>query len=251
MNDCVTVVTATTGRPELLKCIESVTLQDHPNVHHLVIVDGPAYGAKANDVLHEAASLGYHPDVITLPYSVGSNRYNGHRMYAAATYLAEGDHIMYLDDDNWIDPNHISSLYALMTDISVVRPQYAFSLRKIVNEEGEFVCNDDCESLGPHYGTCLAIDDHLIDVNCYFFQRDLAVQMTPIWHRQARPTHGREVDRELVHVLKANNVAFKASNLYTVNYRVGGNTLSVQAGFFESGNAIMRKRFGGQLPWQK
>jgi glycosyltransferase involved in cell wall biosynthesis len=247
----VTVVTATTGRPELMKCIDSVARQDHPNVQHLIIVDGPAFAYKAETVLQEAHALGYHPDVINLPYSVGSNRYNGHRMYAAATYLAEGDHIAYLDDDNWIDTNHISSLYAIMTDVSVVRPQYAYSMRKIVSEAGDFIVNDDCESLGPKYGTCIDINDHLIDVNCYFFQKDLAIQMSPIWNRQARPVRGREVDRELVFVLRELKVAYKASNLYTVNYRMGGNALSVQAGFFKAGNDIMLKRFGGQLPWQQ
>ena len=105
----VTIVTATTCTPYLHQNLNSVLAQTYSNIQHLVVVDGK----------HHLDKLDYDiaADVITLPYATGTEQYNGHRIYAAATYLAKGDFIMYLDEDNWIDPDHVESLVALLKNI--------------------------------------------------------------------------------------------------------------------------------------
>ena len=42
-----------------------------------------------------------------LPYSTGKDRFNGHRIYGAGTYLSKGDFLIFLDDDNSLEPNHV------------------------------------------------------------------------------------------------------------------------------------------------
>ena len=242
MKPLVTVVTATIGTPYFLRNMLSVISQTYSNVQHLVVIDGEHHRKKV-----EAQMEKYVPsDVLVLPYPTGTDQYNGHRIYAAATYLAKGDYIMYLDEDNWIEPNHVESLVKCLE----VRPNsYACSLRKITDMDGNFICNDDCESLGNWPSV---LNDHFIDVNCFFFPKNLALQLTPIWYRRARhPEDQPEVDRALTMVLKDNKINCCVSGEYTVNYRAGNRADSVRPEFFIEGNKRMAEKYNGEFPWRK
>jgi Glycosyl transferase family 2 len=247
----VTVITATTGRTSLLRCAESVAnqrLSKPGRIQHLLITDGPESGNLSASRL--AAGITKHQfdlDVINLPYPVGKDRWNGHRMYAAGTFLAKGDWIMYLDDDNTLEPNHVETC---LEAAETAKAYWSYSLRKIVDQEGNFLCNDDCESLGK-YHTVLSPYDHLVDVNCYFLRRDLAVQLTPIWYRKAREPGVKEVDRALVQHLITSHTPGADTGLYTVKYAVGGNALSVAPDFFIQGNKKMNDIYKGNFPWRK
>lgn len=232
----VTVVTPTTGAPYLRQAIESVKNQTYENVQHLVFVDGQPKG-------RVICSEYPHIDVIDLPYPVGTDRFNGHRMYGASAFLAKGEYICYLDEDNWLEPTHIESLMKIMeTGVN-----WAYSLRKIVDTNGEYVCNDDCESLGL-WESC--IGDQFVDVGCYLFPKQLALQLSPIWYRKAREPGVPEVDRMLMHVLKS-QTTYGTNSDYTLNYRTGNTQLSVQKEFFLNGNEFMKQKYNGEYPWRK
>lgn len=235
----VTVVTATTGAPFLYQAIESVRNQTYANVQHLIFIDGKP---EARNMCQPHPNL----DVIELPYAVGSDRFNGHRMYGSSAFLAKGEYICFLDEDNWLEPNHISSLMQVMKS----GVQWAYSLRRIIDKDGQFVCNDDCESLGK-WPSCLGDQDYLIDVGCYFFPKALALQLSPIWYRKAREPGVIEIDRALIDILKKNNTQFESSGQYTLNYRTGNTSLSVQKEFFIQGNQWMSKKYSGIYPWSK
>jgi glycosyltransferase involved in cell wall biosynthesis len=234
----VTIITATTCTPYLRQNINSVLAQTYPNVQHLVVIDGK----------HHCDKLDYDiaADVVTLPYATGTEQYNGHRIYGAMTYVARGDYIIYLDEDNWIEPNHVQSLVNRLKD----KPNaFGCSLRKITDMEGTFICNDDCESLGNWKSI---INDYFVDVNCFFLPKRLALQLTPIWYRRARhPEDQPEVDRALTAVLKHNNIECCVTGQYTVNYRAGNRADSVKPEFFLRGNALMFEQYAGELPWRK
>jgi glycosyltransferase involved in cell wall biosynthesis len=238
MKPLVTIVTATTCTDYLKQNLNSVINQTYDNIQHLIVVDGQHHFDKLN---YDIAS-----DVIVLPYATGTEQFNGHRIYGAATYLAKGDFIMYLDEDNWIEPNHVESLVNILKD----NPNaFACSLRKIIDMDGNFICNDDCESLGNWQSV---INDYFVDVNCFFFPKKLALQLTPIWYRRARhPEDQPEVDRALTFVLKQNKIQCLVSGEYTVNYRAGNRADSVQTQFFLNGNKIMHEKYNGELPWRK
>lgn len=238
MNPLVTIVTATTCTSYLKQNLDSVAAQTYKNIQHLVVVDGKHHYDKLD---YDIAT-----DKIILPYATGTEQYNGHRIYGAMTYLAKGDFIIYLDEDNWLEPNHVQSL----VDFIKGNPNaFACSLRKITDMEGNYICNDDCESLGNWESV---IGDYFVDVNCFFLPKKLALQLTPIWYRRARhPEDQPEVDRALTYVLKQNKIQCLVTGEYTVNYRAGNRADSVQAQFFLQGNKIMFDKYGGTLPWRK
>lgn len=237
MKPMVTVITPTTGAPYLRQAIESVKNQTYDNIQHLVVVDGQPKGRVI------AREYG-HIDLIDLPYPTGLDRFNGHRIYGASVYLAKGDLVCFLDEDNYFDPNHIESLVAVMQKPN----DWAFSLRKIVDKDNNYICNDDCESLGK-WESC--IGDFFVDVGCFFLPKLLAIQLSPIWYRKAREPGVPEVDRMLTHVLRNNNLKFDTNGEYTLNYRTGNTQLSVQSEFFLQGNEAMSKKYNGDLPWTK
>jgi len=244
MKELVTIVTPTTGTLYLKQNIESVQNQTYKQIQHLIFIDGREHLDKVSDIIKSIPNLKNNIDIIPLPYPTGKDRFNGHRMYGSSPYFAKGDFISYLDEDNWIDPDHIDSLIR-----TVEGKSWAFSLRKIVDSDGNYVCNDDCESLGK-YPSVLNDEDYFVDVNCFFLSREIALQTSPIWYRKAREPGVPEVDRFLTGVLRNNNLTYESSGKYSVNYRAGNTDLSVKKEFFLRGNELMQKKYNNSFPWR-
>ena len=114
----VTVITPTIGSAFLGECIASVRNQTYKNIEHIVVVDGKSRWENADEILKIVEfPNGVNEHICVLPYPTGTNRYNGHRVYGAATYFADGDYHIWLDDDNVLEPNHIESLVKLVTEL--------------------------------------------------------------------------------------------------------------------------------------
>lgn len=241
----VTIITATTGNPRLSQNILSVANQTHKDIEHLLVIDGPERYKAVESILEEFEGRDMsHLKILKLPYSIGKDRWNGHRIYPAGTYMAEGKYVMFLDDDNALEPDHVESCLEAVKD-----KHWVFSLRQIVDKDGAYICNDDCESLGK-WGSVLSPEDYFVDVNCYFLPINVAVAITPFWYRKFREPGQPEVDRVLCAVLRHNFPNYECTKKYSVKYTVGNTPNSVQSQFFIQGNIEMSKRFGGILPWK-
>ena len=218
----VAVVTATTGRETLKQTIDSVANQTVA-CNHYVFVDGC-------EVPFEQGTAKF----ISLPVKTGGNGMMNGGIVAASAFLVQEDLICWLDDDNWFEPDHIETLLAAKGE----KP-YAYSLRKLVEDSGDFFDFDDFESLGQHSG--------FIDLNCYLMDRQLAVQIAPLWYR----TTGSLMvgDRFVYECLKQNNLPFGESGKYTVNYRLNPKR-DLRPWFFK-GNIENRAKYSGDLPWRK
>jgi hypothetical protein len=244
----VTVITATVGNPLLGHNLRSVANQTHKDVQHLLVVDGEEHWQKVHDHIYQLEVEGVdleHVDILAMPFSIGKDRWNGHRIYAAGAFQAEGQFIIYLDDDNSLEPTHIQDCLEVIGKGN----DWAYSFRNIVDKEHKFLCRDDCESLGK-WASVLNPQDFFIDVNCYFIPTTLAIHLGPAWYRKFREPGKPEVDRVLAHTLMNNNLKYDTTYGYTVNYTVGNTQNSVQPEFFAQGNAEMRRRFPDGLPWK-
>ena len=108
----VTVITATTGSDFLYDALLSVKKQTYQNLEHYVVIDGIERKKEALKILKNFPNV----KLLTLPYATGKDNYNGHRIYAAATYLSNGKYVTFLDEDNYYEPNHITSCVNLVMD---------------------------------------------------------------------------------------------------------------------------------------
>lgn len=224
----IAVVTATTGRATLAKTIESVAAQT-VYCKHYVFSDGreTIFEGEANNPY---SFVNY----CFLPVRTGGNGMMNGGIIAASAYLVTEDLICWLDDDNWIEPDHIETLLAAKED----KP-YAHSLRKLVEPDGTFFDFDDFESLGIHSG--------FIDLNCYLMDRQLAVQLAPLWYK----TTGDLMvgDRYVYECLRGNSLPYGETGKYTVNYRLNPKR-DLRPWFFD-GNIKNRAKHSGELPWKK
>lgn len=239
----VSVITPTVGTAVLAAAIASVQAQNYPLLEHVIVADGPEHHDRVRGMLPGSPRHPVH--LLALPANTGGGGFCGHRVYGAAPYLVEGMYVMFLDEDNWLEPDHVASLMGKITAEGLA---WAYSLRRIVDAEGRFIANDDCESLGQ-WQTWSGDNMHLVDANCYALRRDLAIQVSPLWYRR-----GGDVvnpDYAICEQLLAQQPHCGTTGRYTVNYRVGvsANTTD-RAAFFEKGNTAMRIRFKDGLPWR-
>ena len=231
-----TVIIPTTGSSDVRKAIESVLNQTYPTICYLVC-DGEENYGKTKVITDE---YGGNPlfKKCFLPINVGSDGFYGHRIYASFSHLVNTPYVLFLDQDNWFEPNHVQTCVDTIVQNNL---DWSYSLRNIY-EKDEFVCQDNCESLGK-WQTFLG-QNH-IDTNCYCIKTDIAQRIASVWHGK----WGQ--DRVYLYTLANNFKNFDCTKEYTVNYRVAGNAGSVNKEFFEKGNNIMNERYNGVFPWTK
>lgn len=226
----IAVVTATTGRAELQRTMDSVAAQTVP-CQHYIFFDGMDQGHEyfVNPTPDNKPRIVH---TCKLPVQTGGGGLMNAGIVAASAFLVQEPLICWLDDDNWFEPDHLERLLAAKGD----KP-YAWSLRKLVEPDGEFWGNDDSESIGP-WG-------EFIDLNCYLMDRNLALQIAPLWYR----TTGELMvgDRFIYRCLADNKVEGAGSGAYTVNYRLNPKR-DLRAWFFER-NLRMRGQFPDGFPW--
>ncbi|URL02920.1 glycosyltransferase family 2 protein [Avibacterium sp. 20-126] len=239
----ITVITPTTGNIHLNQAIQSVAQQSYPYIQHLIMVDGQA--PKAMEILSHYRHYA-HLDIVQLPYNIGTRTLDigghtllGHPSYGMGLFLAKGDWICFLDEDNWFSPEHIAYFASILQQEKNAN-FWAYALRNIVAQTGDFICQDNCESLG---GWLSVGGYHLIDTNCYFLPRHLALQFGEIFYHPF-------MDRLLSQSLLQQSYKICCTGEYTVNYRLGNRIDSVKAKFFLQGNDIMANNYPSPFPWQ-
>lgn len=231
----VAVVTPTIGSEHLSKCIESVGKQTYDDLMHYVFMDGIYYWKDIDDVIEGAENV----KVVKLEENVGKGWY-GHRVYAACSFLVDADIICYLDEDNWYEPCHVQKLVNKIKEGN----DWAYSLRKIYDKSGQYLCEDNCESLGK-WPVYFNDSVHHIDTSSFAIKRDVAVQIGHAWYGQWG------ADRNFFHALKKYFPKFACTKSHTLCYRLDGNPNSVNEQFFKEGNAVQNEKYQGVLPWNK
>ncbi len=144
-----------------------------------------------------------------------------------------------VDEDNWFDPCHVEKMVQKLEEGN----QWVYSLRKIYDKDGNFLCEDNCESLGK-WPVYFRNDLFHIDTSSFAVRRDVAVRIGHSWYGQWG------ADRQFFNALKKNFPQYESTNQYTCCYRLDGNENSVNREFFDEGNAVNEKKYGGNFPWK-
>lgn len=231
------VITPTTGKDTLDKAMESVAQQTIPT-EHLIVFDG----REASEKWMLSRKLGspypnQRTELLMLPENVGGNGWYGHRVYAAMPLMVNADYILFLDEDNWYEPNHVETMIKKIKSKDLM---WAYSLRRICDERGQYVLDDDCESLGRYP----AFYDHtlnFVDTNCYCFRREYLVRVAHSFYGQWG------ADRPFYKAAASGLPSFGCTGEATVNYRAPERLLEM----FREGSAAMKKAYGDPLPWRK
>jgi glycosyltransferase involved in cell wall biosynthesis len=254
----VTVVTATLGESTLTAAAASVQEQTWPEVTHLVIADGPDAADGTRRALDQVPVDAVPRHVIFLPYRTGGPVTWGHKAYLAAAYLAppDTDVLCMLDADNWYEPEHVADVVAALAEPGVT---WAYALRNIVGPEGQFLCRDDCDSIGEwqrgivaYVGTGMLTQEeddfyrehaYHVDVNCCALPVGLLRQVGD------ELLTGRRSDSAMACRLIAEHPG-RGTGRYTVNYRLGSSIAGTER-YYRDGNETMLSRYPEGFPWAR
>lgn len=237
----VTVITPTIGSPNVQDAIDRVRDQTYKNLKHLIVVDGPEHLPKAIEIVGRNSHNSLQ--VVTTPENTGGGGFYGHRIYAGYAHLINSDYIFFLDEDNWYEIDHVESLVEVLDQGN----EFAYSLRKIFDPDKNYICDDNCESLGkwPIFFTHNQSEQHyLIDTSSFAFKKEFIIRTSQFWH------HGWGGDRHYFYNVK-DRCKWDTSGKHTLCYRLDGNPKSVSKDFFDEGNASMKKIYGDKFPWIK
>jgi hypothetical protein len=152
----VSIICRTLGRPELKQALQSIASQDYPNIE-IVLVD--ATGKQSID----SAASGDRPlEFVTtgsvLRRSAAAN---------AGLEAAHGKYIQFLDDDDWIDPSHVSQLVSVLE--SSDETAAAYSSTQKTNAAGDSLDYVFREAFDP----ILLMRDNYIPIHSILFDSAL------------------------------------------------------------------------------
>ena len=151
----VSIICRSINRPQLRQALESIASQEYSSIE-VILVDALGEGTSVDSELHQQLTL----------IEVGTGT-RCERSAAANLGLdnAKGEFILFLDDDDFIASEHISSLVELLSKKQNTRVAYS-SVRK-VNTSGE-----ELEEVFAHgYDPILLRRDNYIPIHAVLFSR--------------------------------------------------------------------------------
>ena len=148
-------------------------------------------------------------------------------VYAAAPYLVGEDLIFFLDDDNFYDPDHIESIASLIEQHDL---GWAYSLRKIVDHDGNPICDDNCESLGCHPNSH---QQYLVDNSCYAVRAEHARKHSHAWYVPVIS------DRSFQAALMRDKIKCGTTGRHSVSYRLSA----------DGSGGMTKEKFLGNNEW--
>lgn len=244
----VAVITPTIGGKGLKAATGSVENQTYKKLHHYVVIDGKEY---FEEVFNNASlkhgsdsNISFH----VAPTQTGKNGFYGHRIYAAYPHMLDEDYILFLDDDNWWEPDHVESLVNLIEDEGL---SWAHSLRNVWLDKDTFLDKDCCESIGRwpiHFTQDKEQKDYLVDTSSFCFRREFLIHVTHLWH------WGWGGDRRFFKIIKDNPAAkYNTTGKHTLNYILPDMNTAYGGdfNFFKEGNESVQNFYGGKYPWIK
>jgi len=228
------VVTVTNGkRPwQLSNCIASIRSQTYP-CQHYVLCD--------HDFNMFAELKRLYPEVLLCYWGgkIGGDGWAGQRWLSAAPHLITEDVTFFCNDDDWFDSDHVKSIMDKIDQGC----DWAYSLRKVWDEDGKSFIKDNCEALGELSDTWNIPGHRFVDWCMWGMKTDLLKQIAIVLNNPSP-----QVDRMFYATAKQLFANFTSTNRHTFNFRLGG-SCGVQKEFFEAGNAEMLQRHNGVLPW--
>lgn len=233
-----TIITPTIGNEEyLLRNIKSVQAQSNKEFKHLIVVDGQQFEKKVRDIVSKIETNTIETLILVLPENTGANGWICHRIYGGIPYLVNTEYTSFLDEDNFLEPNHVETILKTMNNQA-----FCFTHRNIVDKNGKFICRDECESMGSVRPVWNVPNLNFVDTNCFTFRTEVSVQLSMHWYSKARQPGKEDADRVVSRILfSQNNLPNKSTNEYTINYMVENREDSVKKEYFLAGNDFIRQ----------
>ena len=148
----VSIICRTLGRPELQQALRSISSQDYANIE-IVLVD--AAGENSLD----STAAGDRP-LVLVTTGVALSRSQAAN---AGLQAAHGKYIQFLDDDDWIDSNHVSQLVSTLESNDETAAAYSSTQKtNAAGDSLDYVFNEDFDPI-------LLMRDNYIPIHSILF----------------------------------------------------------------------------------
>jgi hypothetical protein len=229
----VAVVIPTLLRPSLERAVRSVFAQDFGGrVQVLIGIDVAAGDPTILSRLAESCPPHMMLTLCDPGYSTSirhgglySNRFSG-ALRTIMSFAANSRHIAYLDDDNWWDPRHLTTLHDAQNGVA-----WSFSARFFVDSvSGETIALDDWESVGPDRGVFAEKFGGFVDPSSLMIDKMLCHDVVPLWSISPFE-NGTGEDRLVFTALKARHpwrATGQATSFYAIDETDANHTMRLQ-----------------------
>ena len=152
----VSIICRTLGRPELQQALQSIASQDYANIE-IVLVDA------AGENTLDSTAAGDRPLVLVTP-GVALSRSQAAN---AGLEAAHGKYIQFLDDDDWIDSNHVSQLVSTLESNDETAAAYSSTQKtNAAGDSLDYVFKEDFDPI-------LLMRDNYIPIHSILFDSSL------------------------------------------------------------------------------
>jgi hypothetical protein len=153
----ISIVIPTVCRPELIRCVRSIFSQSFENPIQILIgvdIDLFSISEDYKQLLNNECPKHISISWIDLGYSTSQRHGGPHSCFfggslrTALSFLAQYEHVMYLDDDDWLHPNHLLSISKYLPE-----NEWVFSYSIYANSNNNSgLYTDLIESVGVNKG---------------------------------------------------------------------------------------------------
>ena len=265
----VAVVIPTTLRPTLRRTMESIFAQNlDGRIQILIGIDKSEARRETLTEICQTLPQNCFVTVVDMGYSTSVRHGGPHlakdggALRTILSYLANSQYVAYVDDDNWWDKNHLSSLMGAIKDAD-----WASSLRWFVDQESALPLSiDRWEATGVGTGYFKKRFGGWVDPNCLMIDK---IKCEPVLRFWSVPLKGSEkgmsADRNVFHALRTrfrHKSSGKATCFYVMdpkdglhpkrmkwistvaikNTRIGCSDNSLNASYFKTGWCMFSRR---------
>lgn len=185
-----TAITPTTGKPSLLKLIDSIDKQSSNDVFHLLVWDNKR---EINSSPPESFNSETRFSIIAPPGSGRNIDAPGSILRSIGLMAASSEWCTFADDDVWWDDDHLSNIRTIAKGY-----KWGSTLRKIWSSAGEFLGIDKFESVGDD--PTRTVPYEMCDNNTIFFRRELGVAAAHLYRETKQYNDDRLMYQFLKHV---------------------------------------------------
>lgn len=204
-NKKLTVITPTSGRPNLLKLIESIRLQNNSNeIYHIILWDD----FRQNETISEKPEDLNNENTLSIYVPGNIGEFYGSHLRAIGLMLAQTPWVTFADDDVWWEPNHYDNLK------EIIDGGYEWGgVRRIIWNPytKEKIGVDNFESVGD--SASRKVPYEMLDGNTMIFKREYGVYASPIY----REITTYDDDRRMYSYLKESSESYKILDVPTIN----------------------------------
>ena len=200
----ITVITPTTGKPSLLKLIDSIDRQTVPGqTYHLLLWDD----YRDSDLDPFSLNGPTRFSIVAPPGSGRNGQAPGSLLRSIGLMAARTPWVTFADDDVWWDLDYLETVLPAMGDA-----QWITVLRKIYTAQGEYLGVDRFESVGD--APTRRVPYEMCDNNTMLFRREFGVEAAGMY----RETKEYNDDRLMYAYLKKHAGPRVSLNCTIVNH---------------------------------